>query len=461
LIRKTKLMFLFLILVASSSAAFGVGLQTVDLGLDDTVPITLNLKNADVTDVFRLLAEQNNLNIVVSPTVNGTISLRLSNVLLEEAFAVILDAAGARIEKSQNIFHIYALGELQRIEEIKEEMITEIFSLNFIDTSALQGVIEEFLSADGKTRTFNRARKSYSSGKPPMLIVVDYPQNIETIRKLIEKLDVETPQVLIDAKIVETSKDTQDVLGTEWNLQGAFSGSPVSMDTVYSTSGEISYGVLSFDGISGLWQRISEDKANNVLSDARLMTLDNETARIHVGETIPVGVNSLAASAGGSVAVGTTGVEEWDVGVSVNVTPHVLDSNVIMMHVMPEVSNVKEFSSLGGTGASDAPITTERTVDTNIMIRSGETIVIGGLVQDSDTERKTKVPVLGELPVVGSLFRKKELVKTKTNLIIFITARLMELRSRPPVTGNELTPPMSTTDPAKKSEPLGEFLEYK
>jgi len=447
--------FLFLL----SMAVFLAGIEVAVAQMSDIAPldlpknpvVSLTLKDADVTDVFRLLAEQNDLNIVVSPTVRGTISIRLSDVTLEEAMRVILDAANARLERTQNIIYITQRDQADKLQQVKVELITEIFSVNYVDTNQLVDVANDFLSVDGRIKTFNRAKNAGTGNKPPMMIVIDHPQNVDTIRKLIENLDKETPQIAIQAKIVETALDNQDIMGTDWNPVVNFTGSPAKIDTPYSYGGGINYGILSFDAFTAVWKRIVENKANNVLSDAKLTTLDNEKARIHVGETIPVGINTVVPGSG-NVVTATTGVQEWDVGISLDVTPHVLDKGVIMMKIEPEVSSVKSFASLGGSNNGNAPITSKRSVDTNIMLRSGETIVIAGLVQTTENLRNSKVPLLGNLPLVGSIFRRKENVTTKTNLLIFITAKVMDLRSKP-----ELENTVAQPNP----DNLDKYLEYK
>ncbi len=466
--RKATGLMIFLFVAAISG--YGLG-QTADynvssMNLPKNPIISLNLKNADVTDVFRLIAEQNDLNIVVSPSVKGTISIRLSEVTLEEAMRVILDASSSRLERTENIIYIYGRDESEKKEEIKQEMLTEIFSINYINTEQLMELVSEFLSPDGKVKTFYRSKTKEAtlSGKPPMLIVIDYPQNIDNIRKLVENLDKETPQVLIEAKIVETNMDNSDVFGTDWSTKINFAGSPIKLDTPYGVDGVINYGILSFDSFSAVWENIVDNKDNNILSNAKLTTLDNEKAHIHVGETIPVGITSLAAGGTSGIALGTTDINEWDVGITIDVTPHVLDKSVIMMKIAPEVSSIKSFTSLGGAGASNAPITSKRTVGTNILLRSGETIVIAGLVQNSETTRDSRVPVLSKLPVIGPAFKRKETTHSKTNLLIFITARIMELRSSPASSDSMDTVGKDnggSNSSEKQQNSMDEFLEYK
>ncbi len=454
--------FLFLLLVLLFN--FGIrAAQASDINYDQK--ITLNLKNAEITDVFRLIAEQNDLNIVVSPSIKGRISLRLSDVTLREAIDVILDAVGARIEETENIMHIYSIGERDALDTKKGQMVTEIFTVNYIKVSTLLSIIQDFLSIEGKAKSYKRAKGS----NPPMIIVQDYPEKVEAVRKLYEKLDTETRQVMIDTKIIETGFQNVDLKGVDWTIGASFQGSPVGIDTKYGgASGKIDYGTLSFSAFNAVYQRLMEDNSTNVLSDAKLAVLDGENSHIHVGDTIPVGLNTISSGAGGTVNYGTTNIQKWEIGVTVDVTPTVIDNNLIRMKIQPEVSSLQGYNNTGQnqdnynnntTNNSNAPITSSRYVDTQIIIRSGETIVIGGLVQDSVSTRERKVPVLAELPLIGSVFRRKDVQKRKTNMIIFITGRIIALK------GDAYTRPEDTQyKPAageNDREALDKFLEYK
>jgi len=233
--------------------------------------------------------------------------------------------------------------------------------------------------------------------------------------------------VLIQAKIVETSLSNNELMGVDWNIKGSLTGPPFKFGTELAESGNVDFGTLSFNQFSAVLERLSMNGKTNLLSDVSIAAIDGQTANIHVGEQIPVGITTIGAGDTGAV-FGTTGIEEVQVGVKLNVTPHILNENTIQLQVQPEISSVKGFTSLGGGGASSAPITTQRTANTSIMLASGETLVIGGLIQDSISETSKKVPLLGDLPLVGGMFRHKNTTKEKTDLIIFITATLMEKR---------------------------------
>lgn len=440
---------------------------------DFSAPVTLNLKDAKVTDVFRLLAMQYNLNIVLSPSVSGVISLRLSNVTLAEALDVILEASDSKIVRTDNIMHVYSRAEKEQRDITAGEMITEIFQVNYVDPSSLIAILKDYLSKSGTIKTFRRKATSGSEGNSPMLIITDYPQNLDSLRAMYNKLDTETRQVMIVAKIVETNLSDADILGTEWNIGASMSGSPAAFDTRYG--GKIKYGTLNLDGFGAAYQRIMEDTSSNLLSNATVAVMDGEKAHIHVGDVIPVGVNTVGAGGGGNVNFGTTGVQQWEIGVTIDVTPVVINDELVRMHIQPEISSLVEFTAVG---SGDAPITSTRVVDTRILLRSGETIVIGGLVQNTEGESQKKVPILGDLPLIGSVFRKKEIKNNKVNLLIFITGTIMDKKGEtfvklPPLTQEsvdetgevneviEIAPEIESVPEEQKEINVDSFLEYK
>ena len=383
-------------------------------------------KNENVGTIIRLLAEQYDLNVIVSDQVTGTLSMKLQDVTLEAAFNEILAAANAYMEEKNNILHIYPRGAKQRQDILESELTTEIFSPSYVNSGQLREVLTPFLSPEGRIQLFKDG--SVNSQKPHLLIITDLPENIEIVRNLIDKLDTETRQVLIQAKIVETSLSDNETMGVDWSIGATLTGSPFKFGSEYASGGNVKFGTLSLDQFNAVLERLSQTGNTNLLSDTSLATVDGETATIHVGESIPVGVNTIGTGGSGGVSFGTTGFEDVRVGVQLQVTPHILNDETIHMDVSPQISSVKGFTSLGG-GVSQAPITSERMATTNILVRDGETLVIGGLVQDSVIEQRKKVPILGNLPLVGNLFRSKSVSKEKTDLIIFITAVIMDHES--------------------------------
>lgn len=353
--------------------------------------------------------------------------MRLSNVTLNEAMAVILEAVNAQMEISGNIIRIVPSGEGGGPTE-ERQLVTEIFTPRFVNSGRLVTVLTPLLTPKGRIQTFHPGINE-DPQKPETIIVTDLPENIDDIRKLIEQLDVEMPQVFIEAKLVETALSNNELLGVDWNINASLQGSPVKFDSIYAKGGSIEYGTLSMSGFQALLDLLKTRTDTNVLSDVKTAAVDGVPANIHVGETLPVGLTTIGSGTVGGTAFGTTGIREYEVGVILDVTPTVMGDNMIYMKVEPKISKITGFSSLGG-GQSNAPITTTRSVQTQIMVRDGETIVIGGLIQDLDTEARKKFPILGDLPLVGSAFRKKNKNIEKSNLYIFVTAHIMDTKTK-------------------------------
>jgi type II secretory pathway component GspD/PulD (secretin) len=392
----------------------------------ENATINLNVKDADVPNLLRGLATQYGLNMILSPQIQGTVSMRLENVSVESAINEILKTIGARIIEENNILHVYLESEIPA-EPTATELVTEIFSPSFVNSEQLKEVLTPFLTGRGRIQLFKDS--SEKSTKPQAIIVTDEPDHIEIVRALIKKLDVETRQVLIQAKIVETALSNNELLGVDWTVKANLAGPPFKFGTELAEGGNIKLGTLSFSQFGAVLERLSSNGKTNVLSDISLATMDGESASIHVGEKIPVGVTTIGTGAEGGVSFGTTNIEDVQVGIKLEVTPHILNDGLVVMDVNPTISTVSGFTSLGGGGQSQAPITNQRTAHTNIMLKTGETLVIGGLVQDSTSEKNSKVPLLGDLPLVGGMFRHKNTTKEKTDLIIFITAMILDRRT--------------------------------
>jgi type II secretory pathway component GspD/PulD (secretin) len=398
------------------------------------VPISLNCKDEEISNLINYLAYQYGINMIISKEVKGTITLRLKDVSLDAAFNEILATANAVWVEKENIIHIYAKSEIPAPPEDKlpapepPKLITEIFSPTFVNSEQLKTVISPFLSDRGQIQLFKDTRST--SEKPQVPIITDEQARLDTIRGLIKQLDTETRQVHILAKIVETSVSDSEVMGVDWTVKAQLDGTPFKFGSQLAEGGNIKLGTLSFNQFGAVLQRLSEAGKTNVLSDISLATLDGEEAEIHIGETIPRQITTIGAGGQAGVNFGTTGYEDIQVGVKLKVTPHILNDELVQMEVKPEISSVRGFTTLGSGIQSQVPITNNRNTHTNIMVKSGETIVIGGLIQDTGVETKKKVPLLGDLPLVGSLFRHKDSTTEKTDLIIFITAVIMDKRTQ-------------------------------
>ena len=276
------------------------------------------------------------------------------------------------------------------------------------------------------------------------LLITAAGDSLNSLLSVVERLDIRRAQVLVEAIIVDLSVTDNESLGVEWlfsnSKDGVFGGS-INSGAVSNTSAvldstsslsDLATGIVSIGqnslglaGTSGdenflglLTALVSNSKAN-ILSTPSLMTLDNHEATISSGRNVPFVTGSFATAAGDSVNPFTTTTRE-DVGIILKVTPQVNEGDKVMLNISQEVSDIGEQVA----GTTDF-ITTKSTIDTQILARDGEIVVLGGLMKENVTDSVNKVPVLGSIPILGHLFKYQEAAISKTNLMIFLRAKII------------------------------------
>ncbi len=296
---------------------------------------------------------------------------------------------------------------------------------------------------------------SVNADKPTnSLIIVSSPADYQNLVQVITKLDRRRRQVYVEAMILEASIDNLRQLGSKWRAIGQAGGSPVAIGgfgTVNSSAVEniisglegvsvggmgnfmdipvvnVSTGVqstLNVPGFAALFSLSDFKDAVNVLSTPQILTSDNKEAEIVVGENVPFISKREREAAAGTVL---SSIERKDVGINLRITPQISEGGYVKLDVYQEISSVKEPPAgieeaiLTGVG----PTTTKRSTKTSVTVKDGQTVVIGGLMQEKEEETVTKVPLLGDIPVIGWLFKHKSVDKKKTNLLVFITPHVV------------------------------------
>jgi len=346
-----------------------------------------------------------------------------------------------------------------------------VFKMNYIDAGSIKDIVQEVLGEEGKTLSFMKQKGSlptsknqYGSGssflddksskdssgsgsgsgsdskkssggsgsKPgeqkwsDTLIVYATKEAIERVTELISKVDVRSPQVRIEAKMVEVTQNNLDQLGVDWNLTHSPSGSTASgYYPIISTEGirtdgmEIRLGTLSteyFENIMLRLRALETQGQAKLISNPSIMTVDNEPAQIVVADRIPV--MSIYET-----EFRTTTVYEYiNVGVILTVAAHITDEGYILMELNPEVASIKEWTS----GDYPLPVISSRMAFSRVRMKNGETFVIGGLTKDEQYKSSSHIPFLGRIPLLGRLFGSKSIDNSKTELMIFITATISE-----------------------------------
>ena len=407
--------------------------------------ISLDFQDADVVPIFRLLADISGKNIVVSPDVKGKLTMKLINTPWDQALDLILKTTIPPLDKVEegNVIRIATADALRKEREAQaaerkklvaeEPLATETFSINYADVNVVEKAIKDAklltprgsLSVDRRTST---------------LTVNDVPAVFENVQSFLVTLDRATPQVMIEARIVEVNTTDSRDLGIQWGVTakgvnalslltgfptlgtGLVGKAPFMVDlpagSVSAGSGTgFTFGILSPDKTFGLDLQLSAlQKVGNtkIISNPRIVTTDNEKALIMQGTSEPF--PKLTTE-------GTISTEYKDVVLSTEVTPHITPTGAISMKI-----NVKKEDILGtvNIGGSQVPRTSKIESNTLVLVQNGETIVIGGVYKKTTTENDSGIPGLMKIPILGWLFKNNTVSETVSELLIFLTPRVVE-----------------------------------
>ncbi|GFE61523.1 type IV pilus secretin family protein [Geobacter sp. AOG2] len=395
--------------------------------------VTLEFADADVRKIFQLLSEVSNKNFVLGDDVTGTISIKLVNVPWDQALDIILDTKGLDKREEGNIIIIKGKGKFksqaEEEQEVKKaltrsiELKTETFNINYADIATISSQFNGLKSERGVISQDSRTNK---------VIVKDIPQALDDMRKLLQQLDVPEKQVMIEARIVEATSTFTRSLGVNWGIHyrdasASFLGMN-SVDTTFggavstipSTSGASSNsGTATGISFGSLASNIQLDMRLNaaatvglvkIVSTPKVATLNNKTAKITQGQQIPYTSST-------SDKVETKFVEA---ALALEVTPHINSNGTISMKI-----DAKNDSPGSVPTGSTAPSINKKQATTEMLLRDGETTVIGGIYVDNDTESDEGVPFLMDIPFLGKFFKSNSKSKTKTELLIFITPRIL------------------------------------
>jgi len=333
-------------------------------------------------------------------------------------------------------------------DETAADLYTRVFKLNYIDANALKDVFQEMLSPDGKIQSFVRQKKSITPAQPEdmgvfasdgrgasqstgrdahaseekwsdSLIVTDTASVIERLEALVSELDTRTPQVMIEARMVEINLSDAESLGVNWQTTHSPSKSTLGAEFPADEADGISLqiGTLStkhFEDIMLRLQALETSGQARLISNPSVITLDNELAQMIMADRIPIPrVYETEFRA-------TTGYEFINVGIVLTVIPHITEDGYILMEARPEVNSIKQWT----TGENPQPIISSRVAHSRVRVKDGQTLVIGGLIKDEQRETVSRVPVLHGIPFLGGLFKSRGVDNVKTDLVVFITPRV-------------------------------------
>ncbi len=460
----------FILSVSFCNSSFTIGEDKAPSPID-AGNVTVNFKGADIRTVLAYISEVSGVDIVPAPDVKGVVDLKLSNKPWKVALDIILRNYGFAYEREGDIIRVVTVNQLKQ-----EELASQTYSLNYSQGKGVADSIKNMMSEKGKVTFDDRTNT---------VIVTDIPTNLYKISQIISKLDKKTQQVLIEARVIETVLDDSEKLGIDWNIKISASGAkrPItfpfdqfssamqflpqaqtagtqavatagggSTTTVQGSfpsdatgiqafpfvgTGQFTFGTLDFSQFSAVLEMLKSRSHTDIVSNPRIATLNNREALINVGQTLNLPKYERNSTTG---KMEITGYEAKDLGIILKVTPHINDISEIVVDLEPQISDLLRYDTLDAASGVVAPVFSTRIAKTQVMIRDGQTIFIGGLIKENDVNSKRKMPffgdIFGDVPYLGLLFSKKETTKQKTELIFFITVNMMaqgsqEIKSAP------------------------------
>ena len=434
-------------------------------------PVTFNFQDVPVRTVLQLIAEESNLNIVASDTVQGNVTLRLVNVPWDQAMDIVLQSKGLDKRREGGVVWVAPQPELAKFEQDKEDariaidnrvdLITDYVQINYHNATAIfkalteaKGIGNQGSGGGGNSQNENgflspRGRL-VADERTNTLMISDIPKKVAQMRELINVIDRPVDQVLIEGRIVIATDTFARDLGAKFGIGGgrdynngsntatigsgatgnanATRGLNVNLPAGGFTTGSpasLAYTLLGANFNLDLeLSAMQNESRGEVLSNPRIITSNQREGYIRQGKE--VGYVTITGGTGGAAA--TPNVQFKDVLLELKVTPTITNDGRVFLNLNVKKDEVEEYLELSGYG--EVPIISKREINTAVLVEDGQTVVIGGVYEFTDRSSLAKVPFLGDIPFLGNLFKKKGRAKDKAELLIFITPKVLAVAKR-------------------------------
>jgi type IV pilus assembly protein PilQ len=461
----------------------GTSVSTVESRSYRGRPVTFNFQDVPVRTVLQLIAEESNLNIVASDSVSGNVTLRLINVPWDQALDIVLRAKGLDQRRSGNVVWVAPQSEIAKYEQDvldariavsnRADMVTEYIPINYANAEDIATLLTEGAKsgtgggagagAGGQARGFLSPRGSISfDRRTNTLLVIDIPDKVVEIKRLVSLLDKPVDQVLIEARIVIATESFARQLGAKFGLSGA-SGKPgdrsslgfgantvqsgqnaisraeadgtrpwditpglnVNLPTSFANAGSLALSILNAGYLLDVeLSALQQEGRGEVISNPRIVTSNQREAVIRQGQEVGYVTISGAQTAG---TVPIPNVQFKDVLLELRVTPTITNDGRVFLVL---AVNKDEIEGFVNTSIGDVPQISKREVTTAVLVEDGQTVVIGGVYEFRNRSDISKVPFLADLPFIGNLFKTKGRSKEKAELLIFVTPKVMHVAQR-------------------------------
>jgi type II secretory pathway component GspD/PulD (secretin) len=386
-------------------------------------PVDFDFKDADLLGILRTFATKVDRNIIAAPGVGGKVNLRLRGVPFDDAFRILLDQMGlVAIQKTAGVIEI--------IRSSQMPFLVEIFPLKYRFAQDMQKTVVETLKGEERDNTVVSVDIASNA-----LLVTSTNDVLHKVKQILGELDIESPQISVKARLIEVQAGSNFNWGVSWaastkfdtggqtrtmkdmtnyTVDGAGQIITANAPTFFPTGGILDVStVMNKTRVYALLNMLMTDTRNKTISEPTILTGNNKSAKIHVGQNLPVRTSQVTQTAT------TQSIQYIPEGVDLEVTPVVSPgSDIISFRIRVSVSELVGFQD-------NNPITTERVATTEVSVESGSTVVIGGLIKEKNIDVDSGIPLLKDIPLLGYLFKNKRKSTEKTELLIFITPELV------------------------------------
>ena len=415
--------------------------------------IELHVKDDNLTNVLELLSQQYRLNIVASKGATGKVTADLYDVTVEEALEAICRAADLGWQRENGVIYIYTAEQLKAMAKDESRLQSEVFELNYLSAKEAVNLLEPVKSEKGTVTASSEPGEGIPTGSgaetgsntfclPDTIVVRDFPENIERMRTVLQKMDRMPRQVLVEATILQVTLDDTTSLGVDFNVLAGIDFRDLSTldtdvtdvtanatdDTVTVSANQAPYGHVAQTGfadpgtgfnigvmtnnVSFFINALEDVTDTTIISNPKVLALNKQRSEVMVGERLGYRTTTVTETSA------IESVEFLNTGTQLVFRPFISDDGYVRMEIHPEVST--------GVVAGGLPQETTTEVTCNVMVKDGHTIVIGGLFDEDVSIGRSQVPGLGNIPGLGWLFRSKEDSSTRHEIVVLLTPHIIE-----------------------------------
>ncbi len=434
--------------------------------VSEQMTVDLHVKDEDLSSVLEMLAMQSQKNIITSKGVSGRVSASLYGVTFTEALDNILHPNGFGYIEQGNFIHVYTIEELVKIQESLKKRIAKVIYLNYINAEDAKNLVDPLRSERGEIRVPKKTDAFLIPATAPAgkddyalassIVVIDYEDNVAAIEKLIAELDTRPAQVLVEATVLQVSLTESNAFGVDFSIIGdlnftdfintggarsaadaltaggigsagsGFSPPDNQGTAIGSLPGNTLNGPASFkvgviaDDISIFLRALDEVTDTTIISNPKVLSLNRQPSRVLVGRR--VGYLKTTSSETSTV----TEPDFLDTGTQLHFRPFVAKDGSIRMELKPQISEaiIREASDAGGSVQTIPDLVTQEIV-TNVIVRDGQSIVLGGLFRESTSLTRRQVPMLGDIPIIGAAFRGNDDTTQRSEIVFVITPSIV------------------------------------